>query len=175
MDALKRNQLQKALGGGGGFTDALVRFSEKCEARTLAVHAGTVQEVYRSVVHGSELTSAPGQPVATGDLRDSWTIKHEGPLVSVISSNSPYARAIEHNWRRVGRVQLKAFRKKLRQASLAAGLAKPLRATKARVEVFRRSLGGLGFRNHGPHSVKLTKAGFKRIVEYVANQVAASG
>lgn len=190
-NALERSALQRGL-GGGSFADQLVRFADKVEARQQAIFTGVVDTMFESVVRGSALTGAPGQPVRTGRLRDSWTVRYEKPTVAIISTNAPYARAIEHNWRRVAKRHKKALKRELQAAALKSGLVPKLqivgadgktktianpkftratRLTKARVKALRVSLGGLRFRNGGPHSHKLTRVGFRKIVEHVARQV----
>lgn len=112
------------------FQDDLRRFSSKLETKTQDVFVGVVEEATRSIVEGSELTGAPGQPVDTGNLRASWHTSFEGPTQALIATNVEYAPIIEDNIR------------------------------------------GARFKNHGPHSVKLTIAGMSRIVESVARRVA---
>ncbi len=87
----------------------------------------TAQLALDSVVLGSMLTGAPGQPVDTGYLRASWQLAWEGSGLAVISTNVEYALAIEEGIGPHGRLTL------------------------------RSQVGGF-------HSVKLTVAGFDRIV-----------
>lgn len=54
--------------------------------------------VFESVVEGSPITGAPGQPVDDGDLKESWTNTRTGPATAEIASDSPYAEAVEENW-----------------------------------------------------------------------------
>lgn len=56
---------------------------------------GIVEEAQRSIVEGSELTGAPGQPVDTGFLKGSWQAVFESPNVAVIGTNAEYAESIE--------------------------------------------------------------------------------
>ena len=92
------------------------------------IYVGTATEVHRSVQTGSEITGAPGQPVDTANLRNSWQLAI-GPEEAEITTNVEYAPHVEDNVR------------------------------------------GVTFKNHGPHSVKLTVAGFPRIVEHVTREV----
>ncbi len=112
------------------FASDLKRFSVKVEARNRRVFVGTVSEVTRSVVEGSVLTAAPGQPVDTGNLKASWHTSFDSPTQSTLSTNVVYAPAIEDG----------------------VGPYGPL--------TLRSSVGGW-------HSVKLTVAGFQRIVDKV--------
>jgi len=114
------------------FDDALNRFALKLDARSRAVFVGVATEVQRSVVHGSEVTGAPGQPVDTGNLRDSWIPEFTSPTTWQTTTNVGYAPIVEHNLR------------------------------------------GVTFRNHGPHSVALTRVGFPRIVTKVTADMAGA-
>jgi hypothetical protein len=100
------------------FRDDLMKFKRKVVRREeqIANHVGTL--VYESVVEGSSVTSAPGQPVDTGALKKSWK-----------KADVPYASFIEEG------------------------------------EYTQRSSVG------GPHSRKLTVAGFKRLVKQANDEV----
>lgn len=60
---------------------------------------GCTEEVARSVIEGSELTGAPGQPVQTGALRGSWVqsfeVRTRARVVWRIVTNIVYAPFIE--------------------------------------------------------------------------------
>lgn len=77
------------------FADDLHRFSLTTEDRLNGVFVGVASEVQRSVVEGSELTGAPGQPVDTGNLRTSWHLDFADEATAEISTNVEYAPAIE--------------------------------------------------------------------------------
>lgn len=113
-----------------GFADDMRRFQLDIESRTREAFVETVTEVTRSVVEGSEITGAPGQPVDTGALRASWHTEFNSPTEATLGTDLEYAPIIEDNPR------------------------------------------GVTFQNHGPHSVKLTIAGFQRIVDDVARRIA---
>lgn len=112
----------------------------KVNAKTLRlvdeVFTGSGDQAFRSVVEGSEITGAPGQPVDpendpnAGKLRDSWTKERRDDNTIVIATDVDYAPKVEDN------------------------------------------IEGAHFRNHGPHSKKLTEAGWPRIVDVVAARVA---
>lgn len=127
----------------------------------------SAEAVYDSIVHGSAVTGSPGQPVQHGDLRESWKIRRVSPTVIEVYSDSPYARAIEHNWKRVSRSQFKA-------ASRLMGLKRLTKRVRAAI---RKRLGGMRFRSGGSHSVKLTARGFPRLVQFIVrdNSVRAKG
>ena len=61
--------------------------------------ASTTREVKRSVVEGSEITGAAGQPVDTGHLRASYHDEFESPTEWVLGTNADYAEEIENNER----------------------------------------------------------------------------
>lgn len=52
-------------------------------------------EFHRAIQSGSELTGSPGQPVDTGRLRASWLLEFLSALRALVSTNVPYARAVE--------------------------------------------------------------------------------
>ncbi len=60
-----------------------------------AIFSAVVTEVSNSIKFGSALTGAPGQPVDTGNLRDSWTAHFRGPTRAIVATNVEYARSIE--------------------------------------------------------------------------------
>jgi hypothetical protein len=81
-----------------GFADQLQGFKDLVVARVQETHDAVTDAAFQSIVHGSSLTGAPGQPVATengGKLRDSWTQEREGPARSIISTDVSYAPDIE--------------------------------------------------------------------------------
>lgn len=107
------------------FASDLDAFMAKTRAREQAVFVNTVAAVKGSIVDGSPITGAPGQPVDTGTLKASWQTEFESQRVATISTGIEYAPVIEDN---------------IRGATL------------------RSQVGGF-------HSVKMTVAGFERLVE----------
>lgn len=77
-----------------GFGDDVVRWTEKVEAKSREVFVNTVLAAHESIVQGSPVTGAPGQPVDTGLLKGSWQVDIEGE-VGTISTNVAYAPVIE--------------------------------------------------------------------------------
>lgn len=75
--------------------DDVRREMAKVESMTRDVFVGVVLEAHRSIQSGSELTGAPGQPVDTGNLRNSWQIDFETPERAAIGTNVEYAEAVE--------------------------------------------------------------------------------
>jgi hypothetical protein len=57
------------------------------------------EHVGRSIMYGSAVTGAPGQPVYTGALLASWHRVQRGTFGSLWVSKSPYAHIIEDNLR----------------------------------------------------------------------------
>lgn len=114
------------------FQSDLADFVRKTEAKRRAVFVNTVSATKDSIVNGSPLTGAPGQPVDTANLRDSWDHQFQASgEAATIFTNVEYAPIIEDN---------------IRGATL------------------RSQVGGF-------HSVKLTVAGFQRIVDAETRKV----
>jgi len=77
------------------FQQALDQFTRDARQRVSDCVQYAFEEVNRSVVFGSALTGAPGQPVDTGFLRSSWLAEDVAPGVRQISTNVVYAPFIE--------------------------------------------------------------------------------
>lgn len=119
------------------FASDMDRFIAKTEKNLDLIRDGVDTEVFTSIVEGSPITGAPGQPFDpdssdenAGKLRDSWTMEKQA-AETVVSTHVDYALDVEENTK------------------------------------------GAHFRNHGPHSVKMTVAGFNDIVGYIAQLVVA--
>jgi hypothetical protein len=76
------------------FVSALTDWLGLVESRVQRTFTESATELRRSVVEGSELTGAPGQPVVTGNLRKSWIGEFEGSKFQ-LSTNVEYAPLIE--------------------------------------------------------------------------------
>lgn len=114
------------------FAADITRIRGKIAKRNRAMFVNSAIELQRSVVEGSEITGAPGQPVDTGLLKGSYTPDFTGPWSWRTATNVEYAPHVEHNAR------------------------------------------GVTFKNGGAHSVALTVAGWKRIVQNVRDRVVGS-
>ena len=77
------------------FSEALKGFSFLSEARITEAFTESTDEVRRSVLTGSELTGAPGQPVDTGNLLNSWHAERVSETRWQLSTNTAYAEYIE--------------------------------------------------------------------------------
>lgn len=77
------------------FDRDLQRIAIDIEARSQAVFVESMNEAKRSIVEGSEITGAPGQPVDENNLRPSWFLRFLGPLEAVIATNTVYAESNE--------------------------------------------------------------------------------
>src|SRR3990167_1330701 len=84
------------------FMGDLNRFTAKLENLTQAVFVGTAAEVQSSIVHGSPLTGAPGQPVDTGNLRDSWQLEFPDAEHALVYTDVVYAESNEDGIARPG-------------------------------------------------------------------------
>lgn len=118
------------------FASDVRAFTQKVNGRSREVFLGVAMAAHESVVEGSPITGAPGQPVDTGNLKTSWQLAIEGDQ-ALITTNVVYAPQIEDGTR--------------------AGRALTLRSP----------TGGF-------HSVRLTIAGFQRIVDTVVARVVRS-
>lgn len=76
------------------FAADMRRFTIKVDSRRRDVYVSLATKVHESVKVGSPVTGAPGQPVDTGFLRNSWILAI-GVLEAVISTNVEYAPGIE--------------------------------------------------------------------------------
>jgi hypothetical protein len=77
------------------FSQSLQGFSVKITRMEREVFHGVTEEVQRSIVEGSELTGAPGQPVDTGALRASWTPQFVSDTEWRTTTHLKYAPGIE--------------------------------------------------------------------------------
>jgi hypothetical protein len=80
------------------FSADMGRFIEKVRQRGNALYLNCVSHVETSIKAGSPVTGAPGQPVQTGALLNSWQTTFNGPVAEV-STNLEYAEPIEINER----------------------------------------------------------------------------
>ena len=78
------------------FASDIKRFVVKVERRNRAVYVGIANAVHASIVRGSPITGAPGQPVDTGFLLGSWKL-NIGKEQATVATNVAYARVIEDN------------------------------------------------------------------------------
>lgn len=127
------------------FANDVRLWTEKTKQSVRQVVAESAQEAHRSITAGSELTGAPGQPIDTGKLYDSWKVKQLSEVQYLISTRLFYASIIEE------------------------GVRRGYKTKRGRTVPAQR----LTFRIGGPHSVALTRAGWPRIVDVVAARVAA--
>jgi hypothetical protein len=77
------------------FGNQIQLFAGDLEPMTRAIMGKSVSLAYRSVTIGSAITGAPGQPVQSGALLNSWVIEWRGPWYAEITSDLPYAHIIE--------------------------------------------------------------------------------
>lgn len=78
-----------------GFSEDIDRFIAKIETGVPGLLAASAALAKTSIVEGSEITGAPGQPVDTGNLKNSWQLEFLSPTEAMISTNVDYARPIE--------------------------------------------------------------------------------
>ncbi len=77
------------------FGDALLRFNVTADHAVRDVFVDVTREVKRSLVEGSEITGAPGQPVRTGNLKNSFVDEFTSPETWEVTTNVEYAPHIE--------------------------------------------------------------------------------
>jgi hypothetical protein len=145
----------------------VLRFVNETKAKTHRVFVGSVERVHTSVTEGSALTGAPGQPVDTANLIRSWGPEFPEPLVGEVITNVEYAEAIED-----GEVETHT-----RSAHTRGPYARADGTEVAQHSVREHVVEGYTFSQPypgggGPHSVKLTRAGWDRIVEDAVKEVA---
>lgn len=151
------------------FSASLQAFKGMILSRQREVFVGTLGELHHSIVDGSPLTGAPGQPVDTSDLRTSWQEEYPEEWVGRTVTNVAYALAVEEG------VQEAHTRRAHDRRAYTRSDGVEVRATTVReAEVPRREIV---FRSAvgGAHSVKLTRAGFRRVVDAVTNDVVSGG
>lgn len=109
------------------------------------IFLGCVADVKESIQGGSPVTAAPGQPVDTGNLINSWQDTYPNPWIGEVTTNVEYAQAIEDGQ------QAPYTTKKGTQVT-----PRPIR--------FRSAVGGA-------HSVALTRAAWAALVNSVRVKV----
>lgn len=90
------------------FANDLAAFTAKVEARQRAVFVNTAVAVKDSITVGSAVTGAPGQPVDTGNLLNSWQLMFPTADVAEITTNTEYAPAIEEGMGKDGPMTLRS-------------------------------------------------------------------
>ena len=111
------------------FDKEITQFIVTVDQNLKDVFAEMVGTTHESIVDGSALTGAPGQPVDTGNLRTSWNAQFVSDTEAVVQTNVEYAPYVEDN------------------------------------------VNNVRFKNHGPHSVKMTIAAFQKIADASAQKV----
>jgi len=101
------------------FAKQLLAFSVKQERLTRVVFLNTASAVFNSIVNGSPLTGAPGQPVGQygpgyhpgkvgGTLKASWQLVFVSPTQAIIGTNLVYAKPIEEGTNRGRQLTLRS-------------------------------------------------------------------
>ena len=144
------------------FMRDLRKFAVKVERTTRLTFVGTATKMHESVTMGSSITGAPGQPVDTGFLRNSWQLDIK-PTHATISTNVAYAPVIEHN---------------LRSAYDAAGVQNRYGVTGGRIGPslpFGMRRRGVKSEVGGNHSVKMTVAAADRLQAAALREISNAG
>lgn len=87
-NALKRKAIQQ---GQGGFSAGFGRFRMKVEAFSVDLLPRVGELMYESIVNGSPITGAPGQPELSGDLERSYELTFPTPDSVQVATMSSYA------------------------------------------------------------------------------------
>lgn len=83
-----------------GYAAGLRAWQIATQAKTRAVFADMAAAVHESIVDGSPVTGAPGQPVDTSNLKTSWQLDFAPDMRSAtIGTNVAYAPDIEDGMR----------------------------------------------------------------------------
>jgi len=125
----------------------LREFQAKIERRINDIHINCAEQIRDSIKDGSTTTGAPGQPVDSGYLKNSWQLVFPTKLMARITTNVAYAPAIEENT---------PF------AYDPAGVDRPKDMPLSPIGV--SEVGG-------SHSVKQTRVGFQRIADRAVREV----
>jgi hypothetical protein len=83
------------------FADDIRRWTLKVQTKSRDVFVGTVMAVHESIVEGSPITGAPGQPVDSSFLKGSWLVDIQGDMGKV-TTKTVYAESNEDGIARPG-------------------------------------------------------------------------
>lgn len=91
------------------FESDIETWLQKTEQRERDLFVNTASAIKFSITDGSPVTGAPGQPVDTGALKNSWILEFVTPWVAMISTNIGYAPGIENGLGSLGQpIQLRS-------------------------------------------------------------------
>lgn len=76
------------------FSADIARFKGKLAGQVEQIFVGGIALTKTSIVHGSPITGAPGQPEASGALADSWRDERDGDRATILTGH-PGAPTIE--------------------------------------------------------------------------------
>jgi len=92
------------------FSDDINRHRTNTRKAMRDTFIASVQEVQKSIVEGSQITTAPGQPVDTGQLKGSWVPEFISDTVWRTTTNVVYAPGIEDQVGPHGAITLRSAR-----------------------------------------------------------------
>jgi hypothetical protein len=81
------------------FRADMAKHLAKVRAREAALYEACIQHAFRSITVGSPITGAPGQPVDTSALLNSWRLERHAGRTALMFSPLVYAPIIEDNRR----------------------------------------------------------------------------
>lgn len=133
------------------FADDMRRFQVKVTGRSVELMMTLVPALHQSVTEGSAVTGAPGQPVDTGFLKNSWQYEFAPDFATAtIGTNVGYAPVIEYG---------------VRSKYDDAGARNPIKPVGGASRRSIKSTVG------GPGSVRLTVANADRVLAEAVRQV----
>lgn len=92
----------------GTFREGLKGFSKKVEVENRDIFVGVATAARDSIVEGSAITGAAGQPVDTGFLKASWQLGFPSATSAEITTSCEYAEVIEDGVGRFGPLTLRS-------------------------------------------------------------------
>lgn len=144
------------------FGEDLRAFRDTVVGRSRATFLGSVNAVHGSIREGSEISGAPGQPIDTSDLFNSWQETYPEDWVGQTATNLEYAETIEHGQQQP--YVTSPAERVIEETGQVISVEGGTQVTPGPMTV-RSKVGGF-------HSVKLTRAAWPRLLEDVVSKVA---
>lgn len=94
--------------GGNAFSTDVRQFILLVRARQKAVFVDAAGMAHDSIQNGSPITGAPGQPVQSSELLDSWQLRFDSDVAATIDTNKIYAPGIEDGVGKYGPLTLRS-------------------------------------------------------------------
>jgi hypothetical protein len=137
------------------YSEDIKRFRGVVQSNLLDVFTASALKVHESIVAGSALTGAPGQPVDTGFLRSSWIVAFQATPV--------YPKPPER--KKSGRTDASPPPAAPPQGSVGVVYSASVSTNAEYAEYIEEGIRKTRSKTGGPGSVKLTRAAWRRIVD----------